>query len=222
MGLRRMGRRRPVLVAALGLGVLGAAVAVSLGPVAGTGGAATALLGWDTALLIGWDVAAATYVAAILVTLWSATPETLERRAADLDESQWAILALSVAAAVASLVAVVADLAASRGTAGAGSAAVVAGLTVVLSWCFVQVLFAQHYAHVHLLRGGLDFPGNDRPDFPEFLYFAMTVGMTAQVADVTTRTAAMRRVVLGHAALSFAFNAVVLAAAVNLAAALVG
>lgn len=203
-------RRRPILLAALGVGILGTAVASALGlPLIAAG-------------LLGWNVAVVAYVLPVLVTLWSATPETLERRAAAVDEDQWAVLGMSVAAALASLVAVVGDLAAARGTPGAGGAAALAGVTVILSWCFVQVLYAQHYAHVHLLAGGLDFPGNDRPDFPEFLYFSMTVGMTAQVSDVTTTGPAMRRVVLGHATLAFAFNAVVLAAAVNLAAALVG
>ena len=125
-------------------------------------------------------------------------------------------------AAVAALVAVGLDLAAAKGTARAGGAAALAVGTVVVSWLFTQILFAQHYAHAHWLRGeGLDFPGSDRPDFPEFLYFSMTVGMTAQVSDVTTRSPAMRRLVLAHAALAFLFNAVVLATTVNLAAALV-
>ena len=203
-------RRRPILLAAVGVGLAAGGLAALLGP-RGT-----------TAALIGWDAAVVAYVGAIFRSLWGATPDAMRRRAAALDEGRWAILLLSVAASLASLVAVVADLAAAKGTPGADDAALVAGLTVLLSWGFVQVLFARHYAHEHLLHGGLAFPGNERPDFPEFLYFAMTVGMTAQVSDVTTTSAAMRRTVLGHATLAFLFNAVVLAAAVNLAAALVG
>ncbi|WP_376097646.1 DUF1345 domain-containing protein [Roseomonas sp. CCTCC AB2023176] len=202
--------RRPALLIAIGCGVIGAAVAAIAG-VRGTGAA-----------VIGWDASVIAYLASLLPRVWAASPEAMARRAGELEGSRWTVLTLSAAAAVASLVAVVADLAVAKGTPGAGAAAALAGGTVILSWCFVQVIFAHHYAHEHLLHGGLSFPGNDRPDFPEFLYFAMTVGMTAQVSDVTTTTPAMRRVVLGHAALAFLFNAVVLAAAVNLAAALVG
>ncbi|WP_424137626.1 DUF1345 domain-containing protein [Roseomonas chloroacetimidivorans] len=203
--------RRPILIGALAAGAAGWALAWLLGT-RGT-----------TAALLAWDAAAVTYAAAILAWLWNASPKTLQERAARLDEDQWTILLLCVAAALVSLVAVGADLAATKGTPGANQAAILAGGTVMISWLFVQVLFAHHYAHAHWLRGsGLDFPGNDQPDFPEFLYFAMTVGMTAQVSDVTTRSAGMRRLVLGHGLLAFLFNAVVVAAAVNLAAALVG
>ena len=100
-------------------------------------------------------------------------------------------------------------------------------VTVLLSWGFLHVFFAQHYAHDYWLNGrtaqnrSLDFPGNDAPDYLEFLYFSFTVGMTAQVSDVTTRGAGMRRLVLMHGALSFLFNTAVLALGVNLAAGLV-
>ena len=204
-------RRRPILLTSLAVGLAAGLLAWLLGA-RGTG-----------AVLALWNAAALTYAVAITVTLWDDDPEALARRAAELDADQWVILTASTIAALAALGGVVADLAAAKGTPQATGAAILAGGTVVVSWLFVQVLFAHHYAHVHWLGGqGLDFPGNDRPDFPEFLYFAMTVGMTAQVSDVTTRTARMRRIVLGHAALSFLFNAVILAAAVNLAAALLG
>nr|WP_280855688.1 DUF1345 domain-containing protein [Pararoseomonas indoligenes] len=173
--------------------------------------------------LFSWDAAAVVYMGAVLVMLWGADPDRMKRRAEELDEDQWTILLLSVTASLASIAAVALDLAGAKGTGRAEEAALLAGATILVSWTFVQVLYAHHYAHAYWLRGeGLDFPGNEEPDFPEFLYFAMTVGMTAQVSDVTTQSAAMRRLVLGHSILSFLFNAVVVAAAVNLAAALVG
>jgi uncharacterized membrane protein len=46
-------------------------------------------------------------------------------------------------------------------------------------------------------------------------------GMTCQVSDVTTASAAMRRLVLLHGLVSFLFNAVIVAAAVNVAAGVV-
>ncbi|MBI0534869.1 DUF1345 domain-containing protein [Roseomonas sp. KE2513] len=204
-------QRRPILLSSLVLGLAAGLVAWLAG------------LRGTSSVLAFWNASALAYTVAISVALWDDEPEELAARAAALDQDQWGILLASVIAALAALGAVVADLATAKGTAQATGAALSAGGTVVVSWLFVQVLFAHHYAHVHWLGGqGLDFPGNDRPDFPEFLYFAMTVGMTAQVSDVTTRTATIRRAVLGHAALAFLFNAVILAAAVNLAAALLG
>ena len=210
MRLPRLGRR-PILIGAIAAGALGWAAARFLG----AQGTATWLFAWDTAALA--------YMGAVLVALWGSDPDRMRKRAEELDEDEWAILLLSVVASLASLVAVAVDLTGARGTDRAEAAALLAGGTVLVSWAFVQVLYAHHYAHAHWLRGkGLDFPGNEEPDFPEFLYFAMTVGMTAQVSDVTTRSAGMRRLVLGHSILAFLFNAVVVAAAVNLAAALVG
>ena len=61
------------------------------------------------------------------------------------------------------------------------------------------------------------FPGGDgTPEFAEFLYFAFTIGMTFQVSDVTTNTPRMRRLVLVHGLVAFAFNAMILAATVNI------
>jgi uncharacterized membrane protein len=177
----------------------------------------------STAVLIGWCVAATVFIAVSLHTLARATPEDLRRRAELLEEGKWSVLVASVAAAIASLGAVVVDLAAVRGSPGATGAAALAAVTVLLSWTFVQVLFASHYAHEYWLAGGgLEFPGGERPDHAEFLYFAFVVGMTCQVSDVTTSSAPMRRLVLLHALVAFGFNAVILAAAVNLAAGLVG
>jgi uncharacterized membrane protein len=176
----------------------------------------------STAVLVGWCAAAAVYIAITLRILAQATPAALRRRAAMLEEGKWGLLAASVTAAVASVGAVVVDLAVARGQPGATGSAALAALTLLLSWAFVHVLFASHYAHEYWLAGGgLIFPGNERPDHAEFLYLAFVVGMTCQVSDVTTASARMRRLVLLHALVAFGFNTVILAAAVNLAAGLV-
>ncbi len=70
--------------------------------------------------------------------------------------------------------------------------------------------------------GGLEFPGGKRPEGSDFLYFSTVIGMTAQTADTGITTAHMRRVVLVHSILSFFFNTVIVAAAVNLAVTLGG
>ena len=87
----------------------------------------------------------------------------------------------------------------------------------------MHVLLAHHYMHECWLEGGrgLAFPGEDRPGTSDFLYLALTVGVTCQVSDVTTASAAMRRLVLLHGLVSFLLNAVIVAAAVNLAAGVV-
>lgn len=68
--------------------------------------------------------------------------------------------------------------------------------------------------------GGLEFTGKEQPDGWDFLYFSATVGMTSQTSDTEVSTTQMRRIVLVHSILSFFFNTVIVAAAVNLAVSL--
>jgi uncharacterized membrane protein len=110
------------------------------------------------------------------------------------------------------------------------------GITsVVLGWLCIHTMLAFHYAyeyygtdtsspkgpdgHRHHV-GGLDFPGKEAPDALSFLYFSFVVGMTAQVSDVEVTSNSMRKLVLLHGVLSFFFNTVILAAAVNVVVAL--
>ncbi len=174
------------------------------------------------ALLLGWCAGALAYLTMALRTGFTMSPEQVRDHAAEIDEGRNMVLTATLVATLMSLGAVVVELAGSRGSAGASTSALLAGVTIAVSWSFVHVLFAHRYMHEHALRGGLIFPGDDTPDFCDFLYLAFTIGMTAQVSDVTTAAPAMRRLVLLHALVAFIFNAAVLATAVNLAAGLAG
>lgn len=107
-------------------------------------------------------------------------------------------------------------------------------MSIPLGWFTIHAMAALHYAHVYWMDGdtidtetktkmpvgGLDFPGGKRPEGSDFLYFSTIIGMTAQTADTDITTSHMRRVVLVHSILSFFFNTVIVAAAVNLAVSL--
>jgi uncharacterized membrane protein len=197
-------RHRPLLLASAGAGLLAGLGCVALG------------LRPSQAVLLGWNLAVLAWLGLIGASMANVSPSVMEMRAAKLDEGRWAILAATLGAALASLAAVMWEIAAAPTPVPPATLALAFG-TILLSWSFVHVLFATHYAHEHWLTGkGLAFPGNDTPDFCEFLYFGFTIGMTFQVSDASTQTAAMRRLVLLHGVVSFLFNAVILAAAVNL------
>ena len=121
----------------------------------------------------------------------------------------------------------------------AGAAALIFALaSIPLGWFTIHAMTALHYAHVFWMDdpqtaskskpekkmpvGGLDFPGTERPQGWDFLYFATVIGMTAQTADTGIRTTQMRRIVLLHSIVSFFFNTVIVAAAVNLAVSMGG
>jgi len=99
-------------------------------------------------------------------------------------------------------------------------------LTLASSWCFIHVMFALHYAHdyyVAQLQGkpaGLEFPGEQLPDYGDFLYFACIIGTSGQTADVSFSTRQMRRTGLAHCVLAFVFNTTLLALTINIASGL--
>jgi uncharacterized membrane protein len=82
-----------------------------------------------------------------------------------------------------------------------------------------------HYAHEYYgegadqLKGGLSFPTEGyEPDYWDFLYFSANVGAAGQTSDVAITSHGIRRVVLAQTILSFVFNTMILALAVNVGA----
>ena len=183
---------------------------------------ALALLGlpWRiaTRLLVGWDAAVALYLVLTYRVMADASVARIRERAAIVDEGATALLILTPAAALASLVAVVIEL----GHAPSLTQITLAISTIVLSWAFMHSIFALHYAHEFYGEGrddsigGLIFPGKDDPDYWDFLYYSLVVAMTAQVSDVQITSKTIRRLTTLHGAISFFFNATVLALTVNI------
>ncbi|WP_315787890.1 DUF1345 domain-containing protein [Fischerella sp. JS2] len=104
-------------------------------------------------------------------------------------------------------------------------------IAVLCSWFLTHTVFALHYATCYyhrelMLQGeeyakGLDFPGEEEPDFWDFMYFSFTIGMTAQTSDVSITSLPMRLLALGHAVVSFLFYMVILASSVNVVSGLI-
>jgi uncharacterized membrane protein len=193
--------------AAIGLGVSGAL-------------AAAPAWSWTTRALVGWDLGAALYLLLAFEMMARSDVHRIRRRAASEDEGQATILALTVAAALASLAAIFAELGA--GAARSPVRVALAVVTIALSWVFIHTMFALHYAHEfydETAGGGMAFPGPDaEPDYWDFVYFAFVIGMTSQVSDVGVTSKAIRRTVAAHGIVAFVFNATLLALTVNLAA----
>jgi len=174
--------------------------------------------------LVGWDVSVGLYVILAFEMMARADVHQIRRHAAAQDEGAIAILVLTVATALASLVAIVALL----GASAAGAAArrpgdlILAVVTIGLSWAFIHTIFALHYAHEFYAENGergMAFPGGEEePDYGDFLYFSLVIGMTSQVSDVGISTKRIRRTVAAHGVVSFFFNTALLALMVNIAA----
>jgi uncharacterized membrane protein len=94
--------------------------------------------------------------------------------------------------------------------------------TILLSWSFIHTIFSIHYAQEYYGEGrdkeigGLKFPRDNEPDYWDFLYFSLVIGMTSQVSDVAVTSRFLRRLVALHGVLSFFFNLTILALTVNM------
>ena len=182
------------------------------------------LTDWRTAtrLLVGWDVCVGLYLVLLAHVMSRSDVARIRERAAVEDEGQVAILMLTVAAALASLGAIVAELGSSSGAARRPPHIALATLTILLSWAFIHAIFALHYAHEfydETVGGGMAFPGGEQePDYWDFVYFSFVIGMTSQVSDVGVTSQRIRRTVAAHGVVSFVFNAALLALTVNIAA----
>src|SRR5262249_34829620 len=137
----------------------------------------------------------------------------IRRRAALQDEGAAFILTLSIIATFASLVAIVFEIGGSKNLPHreAIAPAVLPFVALLLSWTLVHTIFSVNCAHEYYGAGrdseigGLKFPGDEEPDYWDFLYFALVIGMTSQVSDVGITSKTIRRVATAHGVLSFFF-----------------
>ncbi len=183
-------------------------------------------------VLAGWNVSAVIFIAATWRRMLRASVATIRKRAADLDFSDSLLMFLSIAAALASIAGIGLELHQVKEAepSVALTRALVAVVTILISWVFLHTLFTVHYAHRFYgvdddgdgLKGdGLKFPeGVEEPVYWDFLYYSFTIGVASQTADVATSTTAMRKLTLLHSILSFLFNTTILALAINVGASL--
>jgi uncharacterized membrane protein len=181
-----------------------------------------------TRLLAGWDVGILTYLVLAFGEMAGANAQRMREHADLMDDGAAATLALTVLAAVASLVAIGAELAGLQAVPTSAKALHIglAGFTLLASWIFVHTVFAQHYTYQFYAEEGgekpaFDFPGGTRePRFSDFLYVAFTIGASTATSDVNIRSNAVRKVMTAHCVLSFFFNTSVLGFGINVGAGL--
>jgi uncharacterized membrane protein len=170
-----------------------------------------------------WVCGVALFLGLTLLAVADGSPDRMRRRAGQLDERRWVIPAIVAAAAAASFVAL--GFLLQKGqpdtTVPPFLRILLAGLTVLGSWTLTHTVFAFHYAHLYYgdsdegEQHGLEFPGGEDPGYWDFMYFSFVVGMTCQVSDVQVSSAPMRSLTLIHGVLSFFFNTIIFALAVN-------
>jgi uncharacterized membrane protein len=181
-----------------------------------------------TRVILGWNVGAWLYLGLAGWMMLHADRRQIHRRAHDQDEGARVILLMVVVSALASLVAIVAELAVAKDHKDLDKLAHIglAVVTLLTSWAFAQLSFALHYAHDYYLArsqgkpGGLTFPDTEEPDYVDFLYFSAVIGTSGQTADVAFSSPHMRRIGLLHCVLAFVFNTSLIGLMVNVGSSL--
>lgn len=184
--------------------------------------------GWMTgyadladALVVGFDLAAAGFLLSLIPLLRECDMATMRRHSEENDANRTIVLAVSTLITLVVMAAIAGELpAAKHGEPGALLRLIA---TLLLTWLFANVVYALHYAHEYYRAGavpgedagGLEFPGSGHPDYLDFAYFSLTLGMTFQTSDVEISSRTIRRIVTAHSFAAFIFNIGVIAFTIN-------
>ncbi|WP_241702124.1 DUF1345 domain-containing protein [Leifsonia shinshuensis] len=175
------------------------------------------------AVIAGWAMACLVYVVWVWSAIWRMGAADTKSHATLEDPGRRTVDLVLIIAALASVIAVVWVLVDARSLKGGAQigVALLAIVSVALSWLLVHTLYTLRYARIYYRRdGGVDFNQDDPPRYSDFAYLAFTLGMTFQVSDTNITSSYLRRTILGHTLLSYVFGTVIVAATVNLVAGL--
>ncbi|MET2009945.1 DUF1345 domain-containing protein [Microbacterium chocolatum] len=190
--------------------LIGVVTAVVLAPV----------LGIAAALLAGWAALATTAVVWVVLVVWPMDAAATRAHATTEDPGRSVARVAALVGSVASLgaVAVVLVQTDRAGEVISWILAAIALLSVAASWLLIQVDYMLRVAHLYYSDpiGGIDFNQSDDPEYSDFAYFSLGVGMGYQVGDTSVRSNEIRRLVIPQALLAYMFGAVIIGTVVNL------
>jgi len=190
------------------------------------GGATTVALSHKAgafAGLAGWNAACVVLLVLSWLPILSADAAATQRRAASDDPGRTFVYALVITASAVSLFAALLFQRRAREL-PPGDASLMIWLclsSVALAWSLTHSAFTLRYARLYYREdaegvGGVEFPGGHRPTYFDFAYVAFTLGMCFQVSDASISSPQIRRAVLLHAVISFAYNTAIIAFVLNL------
>jgi uncharacterized membrane protein len=180
------------------------------------------LWGVHLPLLLGWNMAGATLLFLAWQVIVHCDTRTTRERAGAEDPGRSLVYGIVLLASSVSLLAAI-QLSRHISTLPPGEATtfeLMCLVTVALAWGLTHTSFTLRYAHLYYREddgvGGVEFPGQTTPSYFDFAYFAFTIGMCFQTSDVCITSTHIRRAVLLHAIISFAYNTAIIAFVLNL------
>ncbi len=180
--------------------------------------------------LVAWDIGCLVFLILCAEQFTGTRSHGIAADAERQESGEWTIFALTVCAVFASFAAILGEFSGGKDVPAEMRQLRIAlvVVTLLLSWLMTHTVFALRYAHEYYgttgdstaIDKGLEFPGDQPPDYWDFLYFALVLGMTFQVSDVQITSRKLRRLATVHGLLGFLFNTVILALSVNIGASL--
>jgi len=181
-----------------------------------------------THVMIGWDTFSLLMIVQSWITFSITTSQQIREQSKVQDPSRTIIFLIVLIATLASFFAVLLLLITKEKFKNTESFHLITAIAgMVLSWIFIHTIFTLRYAHLFYgdndenpgtHAGGLEFPGDKKPDYLDFAYFAFVLGMTFQVSDVQITSKRLRRFAMFHGLLSFGYNTIMIALTINLIA----
>lgn len=193
---------------------------------------------WGQAVLGGFDLAALVFIASLWPLTRDHTPAQMREKARANDTGRVGMLVITSLVLIVIITAVTVELPGARHEAGLTHTLALALVlaSLVIAWLFSNLIIALHYAHLYYRQhseGGLNFPTPDGntvsepaagspeesgPDYLDFVYFALTIGMAFATADISIPGRTFRRTAIIHAMIAFFYNLIVLAFTINVTA----
>ena len=97
-------------------------------------------------------------------------------------------------------------------------------ISISSGWFLVHTVYTFRYAHLYWYdddgngteSGGIHFPETAEPSDYDFAYFSFCIGTSFAVSDPQVTETRVRRAVIWHSIISFAYNSVIVGTVINL------
>lgn len=179
-------------------------------------------------VMIGWDTFSLCMIVMSWITFSIVNSKQIREQSKVQDSSRSFIFIIVLISTLASFLAVLLLIISKKTGHGDTSMSLIIAIAGMLfSWFLIHTIFTLRYAHIYYgdhetnpntHAGGLEFPGDSKPEYYDFAYFSFVLGMTFQVSDVQITSKRLRYLAMLHGLLSFGFNTIMIALTINLIA----
>ena len=175
-------------------------------------------------IALSWIIASSLYVLSTFLMMHFSSQENIAHLSEKEDDGAIFILLITLLGSVTSLVVIVMIMTDIKSLMISDTAKEIGLvlLTYISSWFLIHTAFTLHYAHVYYQdyektkEPPLIFPSTLKPNYIDFFYFSMVLGMTCQTADVNIASTRMRYLAMIQGLTAFVFNTTLLVLTINL------